>query len=300
MKAKNWLALITLGVLWGSSFLWIKIALDEIGPFLLVAIRLVFGAVALLAMLTFRHPALPRDWRPWGVLALLGLTNTALPFVLITWGEQYIDSGLTAILNGTVPLFSLIIAHFALDDEHITLNRAGGLLVGFVGVIVLVGPTLGSGLRGRLLGQLAVLAAAFFYAVSSVIAKKGLKDVPPMVQAAATVAVADALAWGAALGVEGPLMLPALPLTWFALAWLGILGSCVAYLLYFYLIQQIGAARSTMVTYIIPVVGVALGVIFLGEQLSWALGLGATLVVSGIWIVNAKKQAQVAVAPSKP
>ena len=293
MKAKNWAALIALGILWGSSFLWIKIALEEMGPFLLVAFRLLFGGLGLLTVLALLRPSLPRDWRPWGVLGLLGLTNTALPFVLITWGEQFIDSGLTSVLNGTVPLFALIIAHFALEDERITLNRAIGLLLGFIGVVVLVAPGLSNGIQGSLLGQLAVLAAAVLYAASSVIAKKGLKNVPPMVQAATTVAVADVLAWGAAIGVERPIMLPDLPLTWVALVWLGLLGSCVAYLLYFYLIPEIGATRSTMVTYIIPVVGVALGVIFLNEQLSWTLVLGTLLVVSGIWIVNARRKAKV-------
>lgn len=220
-------------------------------------------------------------------LCLLGLTNTALPFVLITWGQQSIDSAMASILNSTVPLFTLVIAHFALKDERITWERALGLILGLFGVRVLVGNELNlNDLNGQLLGQAAVLGAAFFYAVSAVFARKVLRDVHFIAQAAVPLVTADIFIWLAAARLETPLQWPQLGLTWVALLWLGLLGSCLAYLLYYYLLASIGATRSTMVTYLFPVIGVVLGVLFLQEQLDWRLLAGGGLVLSGIVIVN--------------
>ena len=134
MKLKEWSAFILLGLVWGSSFLWIKIALREIGPFTLVAFRLLFGLIALLAIMRLQRQTFPRDRRTLLAFLFLGVFNTALPFVLISWGETSIDSALASILNGTMPLFTIVIAHFWLHDEKITLTRLGGLIVGFVGV----------------------------------------------------------------------------------------------------------------------------------------------------------------------
>jgi drug/metabolite transporter (DMT)-like permease len=138
MKARDWLAFWTLGLIWGSSFLWIKIAVQDVGPFVLVGWRLLIGVLALGVVVLLRRPALPRDRRVLGMLALLGLTNTALPFVLISWGEQTIDSAVASILNGTVPLFAMVIAHRSMADERITASRLTGLLTGFAGVVILM------------------------------------------------------------------------------------------------------------------------------------------------------------------
>lgn len=291
MKLRDWVLFILLGAIWGSSFLWIKIALEEIGPFALVALRLLFGVLGLLVAVLLWRPSLPsRRWL-WVGLGMLGVTNTALPFVLISWGEQHIDSSVASILNGAVPLFTLVIAHLFLRDERITLRKAIGLLTGFGGVVLLVGRDVGYGAgRDAVLGQLAVLVAAISYASSSVFARRNLHEVSPILQAFASLAVADTVVWLAVPVFESPFGLPALPLTWLALVWLGLLGTCVAYILYFYLLQSIGATRATMVTYVIPVVGVVLGVIFLHERLDWFLGGGAALVIAGIGIVNTRKR----------
>ncbi|MEM4724894.1 MAG: DMT family transporter [Candidatus Hadarchaeum sp.] len=287
MKLKEWGAFILLGVIWGSSFMWIKIALREIGPFTLVALRLLWGVLGLLAVVVLSRPSFPREKGTWLVLAVLGLTNTALPFVLISWGELFVDSGVASILNGAVPLFTLVIAHLFLQDERITLSRVVGLVGGFAGIIILMSRDIGQvDFRANILGQLAALAASMFYAGSSVFARLKLRQVSPIVQAAVTVGVADTLIWSAALALESPFHLPRLPLTWLALAWLGVMGSCVAYLLYFYLLHAVGATRATLVTYVLPVVGVVLGIVFLDEQLDWHLVVGTTLIVAGIWIIN--------------
>src|SRR3970040_1164263 len=139
MKAKEWTVFVWLGLIWGSSFLWIRIAVQDTGPFTLVALRLLFGLFGLLAVMKYKKLPFPRDKRTLLSLAIMGVINTALPFPLISWGETRIESSLASILNGTVPLFAIIIAHYWLHDERITLARIVGLIVGFVGVVVLVG-----------------------------------------------------------------------------------------------------------------------------------------------------------------
>lgn len=287
MKARDWFLFGLLGVIWGSSFLWIKIAVQEIGPITLVAFRLLFGLVGLLVVVMVRRPEFPTDRRTWGALALLGLSNTALPFLLISWGEQFIDSAVASILNGTVPLFTLVIAHLLLHDDRITPGRVMGLVTGFAGVIVLVSRDLGpQGFHSNVLGQAAVLVASVSYAGSSVFARHHLRQVNPIVQAFVPLIAADVAVWLLLPWMELPFRFPSLPLTWLALAWLGLLGSCLAYLLYFHLLHALGPTRATMVTYVFPLVGLILGVVFLAEPADWHLGVGATLVAASIVVVN--------------
>jgi drug/metabolite transporter (DMT)-like permease len=287
MKLKEWGAFALLGLIWGSSFLWIKIAVREIGPFVLVAFRLLFGLAGLFIIARLRKLSFPRNRRTLLAFAFMGVFNTALPFVLISWGETKIDSGLAAILNGTVPLFTIVIAHFWLHDEKITLPRLAGLIVGFVGVVILVSRDFGpQGLHGDVLGQLAVLAAALSYATAATFSRKFLRNQPPILQGLMILLIADSIMWLITPIATQPLVLPALPLTWLALAWLGLLGSCTAYILYFYLINTWGPTRATLVTYVFPVIGLILGIIFLNEQPDWHLIAGSALVVAGILVVN--------------
>lgn len=287
MKAREWTWFLLLGAIWGSSYLWIKIAVQEVGPTTLVAFRLLFGLLGLLIVLAFARPRFPVTRGTWVALAVLGTTNTAIPFILISWGEQFVDSAVASILVGTVPLFTLVIAHFALHDDRMTLTRLVGLLVGFAGVAVVMGRDVEAGsARANLLGQLAILAASFSYGGSSVLARRFLRQVDPIVQAFVPLAVAEALSWGAVSLTELPLQVPARPITWLALAWLGLLGSCLAYLLYFQLIHAVGPTRATTVTYVSPVVGVILGIAFLSERLDWHLFAGTLLVVLGIGVEN--------------
>lgn len=300
MKLKDWGVFALLGLIWGSSFLWIKVGQGEplpglptpagataFGPFLLVTFRLLFGLLGMVAVLAWRRPALPRDRRTLLAFLFMGVFNTALPFVLITWGETLIDSSLASILNATVPLFTILLAHFWLRDEKITATRLAGLVVGFLGVVILVSRDLApGGLGGDLWGQAAVIAAAISYAVALTFARRNLRNQPPAVQSFMVLLFADALMWVATPVAEGPLVLPTSPLAWFAVAWLGLLGSCVAYLLFFHLNNVWGPTRASLVTYTFPVIGLVLGVLFLGERPDWRLLAGSALVISGIVVVN--------------
>ena len=299
MKLKEWGAFGLLGLIWGSSFLWIKIAVQEIGPFLLVAIRLLFGLIGLVVVMRLQKQALPRDRKTLLAYLFMGAFNTALPFVLISWGETRIDSGLASILNGTVPLFTIIIAHFWLHDEKITLPRIAGLGVGFVGVVVLMSRDVGpQGLHVNVWGQIAVIAASISYAMAITFSRRHLRNQPPVLQSFMTLLIADALIWMAAPIAERPLVFPGLPLTWLALVWLGLLGSCTAYLLFFYLINAWGPTRASLVTYIFPVIGLILGITFLKEIADWRLGVGSLLIVGGIGVVNLRPPPKPAPLPS--
>ncbi len=299
MKLKEWGAFVLLASIWGSSFYWIKIALEEIGPFMLVGLRLAFGVAGLLILMAVTRSRFPRDRRLLLAFFFASIVQTALPFVLISWGETEIDSGVASILNGTVPLFTIVIAHFWLHDEKISLSRVVGLIVGFAGVVLLMSRDVGpQGLRGDLLGflgQLAVLIAAASYAIGITFARKHLQGQSPIVQSTLVLLMADALVWLITLGtaptpwaVESPLIVPQQPITWFALAWLGLLGSCIAYILYFYLINSWGATRASVVTYVLPVIGLLLGILFLDEAVDWRLVAGSVLVFAGIAVVNAR------------
>ncbi|HET9911052.1 MAG TPA: DMT family transporter [Anaerolineales bacterium] len=286
MKLKHWLVFILLGAIWSSSFMWIKIAVQEIGPITLVAFRALFGLLFGLAVILIQRVSWPRSFRSWVPLILLGFTNIAIPFFLISWGEQFIDSAVASVLDATVPLFTILIAHYLLHDDKITLPKVLGLLTGFAGVVVLMSRDLIHASTSSLLGQAAVILASVFYAVSSVYARKVTEDTPGILRSAGPLVSASAAMWLATFLFESPVKVPQLGITWVALLWLGIFGSGLAFVMAYYLIHEIGPTRTTMVTYLFPLGGVILGVLFLQEQLTWELLTGAALIVSSLAIAN--------------
>jgi drug/metabolite transporter (DMT)-like permease len=287
LKPKHWFVFILLGLIWSSSFLWIKIAVSEIGPMTLVAFRVLFGLIFAGGAVFVMRAEWPRDRKTWTVFIIIGITNIAIPFFLISWGEQAIDSAVAAILNSTVPLFTLVIAHLFLHDDKMTVPKVIGLLVGFAGVIVLLSQDINAS-SGSLLGQAAVILASLFYAGSAVYTRRTTPNAHGLVRGAAPLVSATVLMWITAPIVESPFKIPQLPMTWIALLWLGVLGSGLALILNYYLIHEIGPTRATMVTYVFPLGGVILGVLFLNEHPSWQLLVGALLIISSLAVVNWK------------
>jgi drug/metabolite transporter (DMT)-like permease len=276
MKPKHWFAFILLGVVWSASFLWIKIAVQEVGPFTLVAFRVVFGALTGILATILLRTAWPHDRSTWITYSILGVTSVAVPFVLISWGEQTIDSAVTSILNASVPLFTILFAHTILRDDRMTMQKMLGLLVGFGGVVVLLSKDFQPGAHNSILGQVAVIIASLFYAGSSVFART---RTAPLV-------TASVVMWAITPFVEKPVRIPSLPITWVAMVWLGVLGSGLALYLWYYLLHEIGPTRTSLVSYIFPLGGVILGVVFLREELTWQLFLGALLIIASIVVVN--------------
>lgn len=285
MKPKHWFVFILLGSIWSSSFLWIKIAVTEVGPITLVAFRVLFGLLFSITVILVQRVSLPRTLKEWTPFLILGISNVAIPFFLISWGEQAIDSGVAAILDATVPLFTIVIAHYLLHDDKMTVPKVAGLLTGFIGVIILMSKSVGASI-GPILGQLAVVVASMFYAGSSVYARKSTTEASGIIRGGGPLVSSTAVMWLAAVTVERPITFPHLPITWIALLWLGILGSGFAFILNYYLIHEIGPTRTTMVTYLFPLGGVILGVAFLHEQLSWQVLVGGALIVASLAVAN--------------
>lgn len=291
MSTKDWLRFWGLGLIWGTSFLWIKIAVSEVSPYVLVGFRTLFGTLGLLVLILFaRKSSLNwKDLRPWFLPFLaVGLFNVALPWILISWSEQYISSAVASILNSTTPLFTMIFAPLMLSDDRLTLPKIAGLLIGFAGVVVMFAPELSQRLDSNLLGQGAMLLATCSYALGGVLVRRNGRAISPEIQSFLQLSLATLLVWAFTFSFERPIVLPRLPLTWLGLVWLGLLGSCIAYILYFSLIHSLGPTRAAMVTYVLPLVGVILGVVFLGERPQWQAFAGGLLILSGIATVNLK------------
>jgi len=274
-------------MIWGSSFLWIKIALQEVDPMTLVTFRTGFATLGLIVVALIKRPTI-RKTDLW-VLATLGLLNVAFPFVLISWSETHISSGMAAILNSMVPLFTILIAPIFLKEEHLGLQRIFGLLLGFAGVIVLMSNQLEAGDALKEVGVIAMLVSAISYAASSIFARKMSRGMKPEAQSLGQMGTAFLLITPTALTFEAPFHFPILAMSYVALIWLGILGSCVATLLWFSLLNSLGPTRTSMTSYIYPLVGVLLGMIFLGEQVDWRLAVGGILIILAVLIVNTQK-----------
>lgn len=290
MATRPWLvpaAFILLGLIWGSSFLWIKIGVEEMDPATLVAYRVSLGAAAMLLYARVTGERLVRTVRELVPMAALGMVATALPFFLITWGEQYIDSGSAAVLNSLTPIFSLILAGTILHTESVTLVRVIGLVTGFAGAALLASREFA--LRGdplALIGVGAVTVAAISYAAGVSVSKAMVHDTPRNVVAAGNLTFGAVYIWIFTLVSGADAALPRQGDSIIAVLWLGLLGSFLAFLLLYFLISHLDATRSAMVTYLFPVVGVTLGVVFLDEVLDARLLIGTVLVVIGIVVVS--------------
>jgi len=283
----EWLVFLTLAFCWGSSYLFIKLAVDDFGTFTLVAFRLAVGAALLWSVILLSKVELPRDRKVYGHLAVMGAINIAIPFALITWAELTVDSSVAAILTSPVPLFAAMLAPFFLPDEPIRVNGLAGLALGFVGVVILVSPGL-SGSSGDLTGMLALLAAAASYACGAIYARRNVKGLRPMVPAVFQVTFAGLYTLALAFLLEQPLASSPDAEAIFSILWLGLLGSGLAYLCFFRLLGPWGATRLTMVAYVIPVVGIALGFLVLDETVDARVVAGTLAILAGIAIVNGR------------
>lgn len=287
MSFKNWVKFVLLGLIWGTNFLWIKIGLRGIGPVTMVAIRCFFATSALFAYNMIVRSKFP-PVKHWGYLIIMGIFNLAIPFLVISWGQQFITSGLASILNSTVPLITILIAHFTLVNDRINIQKLLGLLIGFGGVIVLVSDVPRHGSNHYLVGELGMLLAGFSIAATLVLAQKNSLLVSPEIVSGGQVFTAFLFSSVLIPILEAPVNLPTQPLTWVALLWLGFINSTIGPLLYFSLIRDIGATRTSLLNYIFPLVGVIAGVIFLEERPSWFVFLGGILIIIGIAVVNSQ------------
>ena len=285
----DWLLFVLLGFMWGSSYLFIKIGVEAgLPPFTLITLRLGIGFMLLATVVLIAREAMPRSAKTYGHLIVMGAVNIAIPFSLITWAELTVDSALAAILNAAVPLFVIVIAAVFLRDERITLNRLAGLAVGFVGVAILVGFDPADLSNADLAGEIALIGSTISYAVGAVYSRRNIHGLRPMIPALFQVGFALIMVTILALLFERPFEVGVTPTAMFAVIWLGLLGSGVAYLVFFRILGRWGATRTSMVAYLLPVYGIALGALVLKEAIDFRLLIGTALVIGGVALVNSR------------
>jgi drug/metabolite transporter (DMT)-like permease len=304
----DWLLFVLLGFFWGSSYLFIKIGVDAgLPPFMLITLRLLIGFLLLASVVAIAREPLPRDRRTYGHLIVMGAVNIAIPFSLITWAEQTVHSSLAAILTAPVPLFVIVIAAIFLHDERITVNRLAGLVVGFVGVAILVGFDPAAIASGDIAGEIALIGATLSYACGAVYARRNIHGLRPMIPALFQVGFALVMVATLTLVFERPFDVAIKPEAWLAVIWLGLLGSGLAYLLFFRTLGRWGATRTSMVAYLLPVFGITLGALVLSEPVDARLLVGTALVIGGVALVNSRygtrplfQRGSPSVEPAKP
>lgn len=288
MSLKSWLKFILLGIAWGSSFFWIKIGLQEVGPFTVVFFRIFFALIGLTVffLLNRRKPLL----KAWRLYLFLGVFYVALPFALVAWSEKYITSGLASILNSMQPLATSLIAAVFIQEERLNARRIAGLLLGFGGVLVLMSDKLSGEAINQIYGIIAMVAAVFCYGGSSVFARMHNQGVKPEDQAIGQFVFGILFIFPTMLAVESPFIMPVRPVSYLAFAWLGLIGSFFAAIAWYSLLDEIGPSRVSMTTYLFPLVGVLLGTILLHEAIDWRVIVGGLMILGGIVIVNSVKR----------
>jgi drug/metabolite transporter (DMT)-like permease len=283
-----WIAFALLSLAWGSSYLFIRLGLRQLTPLSLVGLRLLVGALVIGIIAYLRKQDLRLDSRQRWWIILVATINTAVPFLLISWGEVTVPSGLASVLNSTVPIFSVLLAGAVLHDEPVTTWRMGGVAIGFAGVVLLLSRDLTHGgvLWSHLAGQGAIVLASVCYAVAAVMTRRTLRGVPPLTIAVYVLALSTTEVLALSLVFSRPPLLAMHGLTVFSILWLGILGTGFAYVLAFFILSEWGAARYTLVAYMLPVVGLTLGAIVLSEHIDWRILGGSALVVLGIVLAS--------------
>ena len=268
MDRRAWMGLLLLSVLWGGSFFFVGVAVKEVPPLTVAAIRVIVAAIVLLAVLKLTGLTLPRRREVWHAFLIMGLLNNAVPFSLTFWGQTHIPSGLASILNATTPISTVLVAHVFSDDEKLTPGRLLGVLTGFAGVALMIGPDLLSGLGRNVLAQGACLLATLSYACGAVYSRRfGRLGVVPMQVAGGQFVGSSLILLPLALLVEQSWQIP-LP-SWPAMAAilaLAVVSTALGFVIYFR-VMAVAGSNVNLVTLLVPVSAILLGVLVLGESL---------------------------------
>jgi len=288
MSTRAWGELLLLSAIWGGSFFSIAIALREMGPVTVVLHRVGWAAVLLWLVVAARGLSVPRGARVWGAFLVMGCLNNVIPFTLMSWGQIQIGTGLTAIFNAMTAVFAVLVAAMFLRDEPLNARRLGGVLLGFLGVVVIKGIDRLGALDPQSLGTYAVLAGALSYAFAGVWARRTLRGQPPEVAAAGMLTGSTVVMVPLVLGLEGvPTLALAAP-TWGAIGYFAVLATAGAYLLYYRVLAMAGAGNLLLCTLIIPPIAILLGVAFLGETLTPQTLTGFALIAAGLAVIDGR------------
>ena len=288
ISPRAWAELVLLGVIWGGSFLSIRIALDEIPVVTLVLHRCGWAALFLWAAVLAMQLPVPKEPRIWGAFLVMGLLNNVIPFGLMAWGQLHIETGLTSILNAATAIFGVIVAALFFADERLTARKALGVGLGFLGVATAIGLEQFANFDIRSTAQLAVLAGTVSYAFASAWARLKLSGLAPQVAAAGMLTGSAVCLVPAALLIDGPVSFSLGTGTWISIAYFSLIATAGAYLLYYRVLALAGSGNLMLVTLIIPPVAIVLGAWVLGEELKPQAYAGFALLAAGLVILNGK------------
>ena len=293
MSTRAWGELVLLSAIWGGSFFSIAIALREIGPLTVVLHRVGWAAVLLWLLaavrgLMGRGLRVPREARVWGAFLVMGCLNNVIPFTLMSWGQLQIGTGMTSIFNAMTAVFAVLVAAMFLRDEPLSARRLGGILLGFLGVVVIKGIDRLGALDPQALGTYAVLAGALSYALAGVWARRTLRGQPPEVAAAGMLTGSTVVMVPLVLATEGVPTLALSAPTWGAIGYFSVLATAGAYLLYYRVLAMAGAGNLLLCTLIIPPIAILLGVAFLGETLAPQTLAGFALIAAGLAVIDGR------------
>ncbi|MFD1765577.1 DMT family transporter [Sphingorhabdus buctiana] len=290
LDGTGWLLIGILSILWGGAFFLIEVGLRSYPPITLVFMRLVLAVPPMWIAMRLMGQRLPSEARVWGLLAVVGALNCALPFILFFWGQQYLDSGYASILNATTPLWGVITAHFLTSDEKATPARILGVLIGMAGIVVMVGPEAMKGLSNNLLAQIACMISTIFYSFAAIYGRRlSQTELTPMAVATGQTMMAALMMVPVVVLVDQPwtMATPRLDSTLAGLT-LALFSTALAYTLYFRLIDRSGASNAQLVAFLMPILAVILGIAFLGESLSGGQIVGAALIAIGLAILDGR------------
>jgi drug/metabolite transporter (DMT)-like permease len=289
MKARIvWLILCGI---WGSTWLFIKIGLVDLPPLTFAGIRFVLASLILALLVLARRARWPRTRSEWTLIAVVGVLQFALNYGLVFWGEQYISSGLAAVLQSTFPAFGLVIAHLYLPQERMTPGRVAGVMLGVFGVAVIFSDQLRLSGSMALLGSVALVLSAFFGSYGNVLVKAYGGKIDPQILAAAQMPFGFIPLLAIGIATEGnPFHFHWTTMAIVSLLYLVVVGSVVAFALYYWLVRNMDVTNTMLIALITPVVAVVLGMIVLDEKLNWRLLAGGVCIISGIGLIVLRKR----------
>ena len=283
---RAWAELSLLALIWGASFMTTALILRDVSPLWLVAFRITGAAALLWVYVLWRGIRVPRTAAIWGGFLVMGLMNNALPFTLITWGQQHISSGLAAILNALTAVLGVLVASVLFADERLSARKAAGVALGFAGAAVIIGPAALSQLNLASLGQLALLGSSLSYALAGAWGRKTLSGQSPAMAATGMLTCAALIMIPLALSTEGAPPLPQAPLTWAALGYLSLIATASAYLLYYRVLSMAGAGNLLLVTLMVAPCAILLGALVLDETLPLRAYGGFALLAAGLITID--------------
>jgi drug/metabolite transporter (DMT)-like permease len=294
---KKRLVWLLLCCIWGSTWLFIKIGLADLPPFTFAGIRFLIASVILASLITIRRVPWPRTRNDWSLIAIVGFLQFSLNYGLVFWGEQHIPSGLAAVLQATFPLFGMIIAHLYLPQERMTMAKVFGVLLGVFGVAVIFSDQLSIGGTLALLGSIALVLSAFFGSYGNVLVKAKSGKIDPMVLAAGQMIFGFVPLLTIGIITEGnPLQLRWTRMAVISLMYLVVVGSVIAFALYYWLVRNMEVTKTMLIALVTPVVAVILGMIVLDEQFNWRLLAGGACIIFGLGLIVWRKPHKLAAA----